>query len=363
MNAAPPIRVNADARPEVVVVTTVYQAEVYLEATVASVRAQTFTDWKLILVNDGSTDDSAALCDRLAEQDERIAVIHRDNGGVSAAANTGIAAALGDDPKTQPFAIARLDADDRMMPDRLTQQVRCLRDRPDVVCVGTDIALIDEADRFLTVEPRPADDAGITDQLLRGHCSISHPSCLIRSAALRAVWTDRGADAAGPYDPVMVAGEDVDLFLRLGEKGALANLSEPLTAYRLHGVSASATHGKAQRENSRQAVDAAVQRRGLTDPPPFEADGLWRPTDQRASRLEFALLYGWWAFQARQFATAAHYGRAALRLSPWNKQAWMLWAKSRGKSNGPAPTDQFNKPTNALNAEAADAEPRKERAA
>lgn len=78
------------------IVIPVYNVAPYLEKGVQSVLNQTFTDFELLLVNDGSTDDSAALCDRLAAADARIRVIHKPNGGASDARNTGIQAAIGD---------------------------------------------------------------------------------------------------------------------------------------------------------------------------------------------------------------------------------------------------------------------------
>lgn len=318
---------SAAASPSVAVVTSVYNAAAYLEDTVQTVLDQSYGDFVLILVNDGSTDGSGALCDRLAERDERIAVIHQPNGGIAVAANAGVAEAW----RRGATYVARLDSDDRMMPERLGRQVAFFEAHPGVVCVGSDVRLIDELGRFLTVEPRPADNAEITDHLLRGHCPIANPSCMIRAEALRAV------DAArpGPYDESYAPAEDFEMFLRLGEVGALANLSEPLTEYRLHGKSASAQRGWVQRDNCERAVREACERRGIADPPAFEAGDLWRPTDERASRLKFALMYGWWAWQNHEFATASSYGRKALRLCPWDRQAWALMLKSMLRK-GPA---------------------------
>lgn len=91
--------------PAISVIVPVYRAENFLEKCVASVRGQSFHDWEMILVEDGSPDGSGALCDRLAGEDPRIRVIHQENGGVSAARNRGIAAATG-------TFLAFADADD-----------------------------------------------------------------------------------------------------------------------------------------------------------------------------------------------------------------------------------------------------------
>ncbi len=94
------------------VVVPLHNMEAYLEACITSVLNQTFSDFELILVNDGSTDESGAICDRMSLQDDRIRVIHRPCGGVSAARNTGLDAACGE-------YIMQVDADDYVEPDIL----------------------------------------------------------------------------------------------------------------------------------------------------------------------------------------------------------------------------------------------------
>ena len=92
------------------VIVPVYNAECFLERCVDSILQQTFSDFELILVDDGSSDGSGALCDSFASRDGRIAVIHQKNGGVSAARNAGITAATGE-------FIAFVDSDDAVEKD------------------------------------------------------------------------------------------------------------------------------------------------------------------------------------------------------------------------------------------------------
>lgn len=81
--------------PTISVIVPVYKVEQYLPACVDSILAQSFTDFELILVDDGSPDSCGAMCDAYAAQDSRVKVIHRENGGLSAARNSGIGAAQG----------------------------------------------------------------------------------------------------------------------------------------------------------------------------------------------------------------------------------------------------------------------------
>ena len=94
------------------VIVPVYNAGVYLEKCVNSILDQTFTDYELILVDDGSTDQSGALCDEFAQKDPRVLVIHQKNAGSSAARNAGIKASKGS-------FLSFVDSDDWVDPDFL----------------------------------------------------------------------------------------------------------------------------------------------------------------------------------------------------------------------------------------------------
>lgn len=98
--------------PAISVIIPVYKVEPYLDACVASVAGQTFADLEILLVDDGSPDHCPALCDAWARKDPRVRVIHRANGGLSAARNSGIDAARGD-------FLAFVDSDDTLEPDAL----------------------------------------------------------------------------------------------------------------------------------------------------------------------------------------------------------------------------------------------------
>lgn len=108
--------------PSISVIVPVYQAEKYLKKCVESVTKQTFSDWELLLIDDGCTDGSPAICDQCAAEDDRIRVFHkRKNGGVSAARNLGLAEAKG-------AFIAFLDVDDRYE-FRCLETLWCLREQ------------------------------------------------------------------------------------------------------------------------------------------------------------------------------------------------------------------------------------------
>lgn len=102
--------------PKVSIICPVYNAEKYIHRCIDSIIAQTLTDWELILVDDGSQDKSGAICDEYAQKEPRIRVIHKENGGVSMARQTGVVAAVGE------FLI-HADPDDYVEPEMLEEMV------------------------------------------------------------------------------------------------------------------------------------------------------------------------------------------------------------------------------------------------
>lgn len=141
--------------PKATVVVPVYNVEEYLEKCVESILAQTEEDFELLLVDDGSTDGSGSLCDRISQRDSRIQVIHQENQGLGGARNTGIKAASGD-------WILLVDSDDWIQPDTLEKTLEAgLREEADLVMFG--FRSVDEQGNTLQtfLEDAPK-DRGIT---------------------------------------------------------------------------------------------------------------------------------------------------------------------------------------------------------
>ena len=291
--------------PRVSVLMPVRNGSAYLGAAIESVLTQSFTDFEFLILDDGSTDDSLSVLHSYARRDPRIRLTSRENRGLTATLNELLDNARGE-------FIARIDADDIAAPERLTRQVDFLQAQPQVLCVGGAFDLIDDAGRFLTTLYPPTSDDEIQRQLLRGHCAINHPTIMARLRPILAV---------GAYQCDLV--EDHDLWLRLGERGQLANLSEVLLRYRVHSASLSQQAGMRQRTAGRAVCERAWQRRNLTDAV-YEGGAHWRPGTDRASRYEFMLRYGWWAWNSRERVTAQLYGTRALRARPLGVEGWKL---------------------------------------
>jgi glycosyltransferase involved in cell wall biosynthesis len=294
------------SNPTVSVLMPVYNAERFVADAIESILGQTFEDFEFLIVNDGSTDRSLALLQRYAAQDQRIRLISRSNTGYVRALNEMLQLAQGE-------FVARMDADDIAMPDRFQLQVERLRQEPDLVCLGGAHGMMDVKGRWLTCLAMPEQDDEIQRLALAGHTPINHPCAMMRRSAVLQV---------GAYDPAMTPCEDLDLWLRLGEVGRLANLKQMVLKYRLHEHSISEQQGTLQNQKAQEACRRAWQRRGVEGT--FEAIDPWRPTSDRQSQYRFSLRYGWWAFNSSQRQTAIIYGFKAIRINPLDREGWQL---------------------------------------
>lgn len=225
----------------------VYNAQEYLVEATESILNQTFYDFEFIIIDDGSTDESLPILQRFAERDSRIRLISRPNRGLVETLNQGIALAQGE-------FVVRMDADDIAMADRIGLQVEYLNGHPECVAVGCSILWIDPDGAPIRRIGAAAAHDEITEILMRGRGGVCHPGAAFRRATALEV---------GGYNDVFEYAEDVDFFLRCGEYGLLANLSQCLLKYRQHFQSISASRHHLQQKRAGEAVRAACARRGI----------------------------------------------------------------------------------------------------
>lgn len=294
--------------PLVSVAMAVYNSESYVAEAIASILSQNFTDFEFLIINDGSTDNSAQILEHYARQDKRIRLIHRENRGVPFTRNQLLA-------QTNAEFIAVMDSDDVALPDRLADQVAFLQRSPETVWVGGAFELIDQGGRYITRIEMPETNTDIQRLLVEGHTSFIHPTAMIRRDALVRV---------GGYDETLRVAHDLDLWLKLSEVGELANLKQPVLQYRIHPDSICNQNQSKALDEVQTCFDRAWKRRGIQTR--FQATRVcgWRPTADPASRYEFMLKYGWWGFLSRQRGTARHYGLRAVRLNPFDAEGWKL---------------------------------------
>jgi glycosyltransferase involved in cell wall biosynthesis len=197
--------------PRVSIVLPIYNRAATLPRCVASVLAQTFSEFELIAVDDASTDNSTSIAEQFA--DPRIRLLrHEKNAGPSAARNTGIRAARGE-------FIALIDSDDEWLPDKLRQQIGLLDARAADVCVCEYFII----DRETARRQRLPENSSWRDDL-HMRCELGNGTTLVLRRGV--------ADAVGPLDETLRLYEDWDWVLRIVEKHVLHIVHEPLA--RIH---------------------------------------------------------------------------------------------------------------------------------
>ncbi|MGC4071985.1 MAG: glycosyltransferase [Nibricoccus sp.] len=289
--------------PAISVVIPVYNAATYLESAIASVQAQTFSDFEIVVVDDGSKDNSKALLDALAARDPRIRVISRPNTGIVGALNDSLAAARGE-------FVARMDADDLCLPARFEKQITFLRANPDCVCVGSAFLYIDAAGGLIKECVRPSDHETIERELISGNGGvIIHPAAMFRRAAI---------EQAGRYREKAQWIEDLDLYLRLAQIGRLANLPEVLFHYRFHEQSVNFTRNQGRHERKLIVLAEAHTARGL----PFDAAGFPPPDFKSAISTDDLRDFAVTSLQYGSLGRPWYYVFRALRAEPASRKSW-----------------------------------------
>ncbi|MYL66718.1 glycosyltransferase [Halorubrum distributum] len=203
--------------PSLSVVMPTYDAADYIERSLESILHQSFDDFELIIVDDGSTDGTIDLIEK--RDDERIRLVERENeSGITSALNRGINESHGK-------YIARHDADDWSAPERFDRQVTYLDTHSDVALLGTGAHLVDEDGKRIA-KRRVLEDPEVGD--LINHNEFIHGSVMMRR--------DPPTDLGG-YDERFMTAEDYDLWLRLADQYSVANIDEPLYYFRQHDES------------------------------------------------------------------------------------------------------------------------------
>lgn len=284
--------------PLVSVVLPVYNGEPYLAGALESILRQDHDRLEVIAIDDGSTDGSLETLQRYRKADGRVSIISRENRGLVATLNEGLALARGE-------LVARMDADDFSYPSRLSRQVAVFARQPHCGFCGSGIDML------------------VGNRLVRGASSPIYRTCDLRVLALfftifihsTVVYNRRAIpDDLLRYDPGYLHAEDFDLFRRIAERAPAAMIEESLVAYRIHETSVTSKHKQQMRRTHLRIVSENLQREGLAAAPDLLrgiGEAVTRTTVHRAADFLLALDSG---IAALPDETRRSYEEGALNL-------------------------------------------------
>ena len=239
-------------QPEISVLMSCYNAEKWLSEAIDSLLSQTYENFDLILINDGSNDDTVNIIAKYEKLDHRIKVISKSNTGLPDSLNVGILQARGK-------WIARLDADDISEPSRLEEQLNFVKSNDKVLLLGTGFSEIDTNGEVVKIHRFPTQHKSLKYHLEYFQTFFPHSSAFYKTSAVKYL---------GGYRPQIRVAEDIDLWLRLLERGDLGCLDRPLVRIRKHDNQISHSEsGKRQMVDAYAAnISYFIRQFGKTDP-------------------------------------------------------------------------------------------------
>jgi glycosyltransferase involved in cell wall biosynthesis len=282
--------------PLLTVLMPVYNGATYVADAISSVLGQTFTDFELLLIDDGSTDESLDVIRGF--RDPRIRVERQlHNRGLIETLNSGLQLARG-------ALLARMDADDLSHPQRFAVQVDYLRAHSDVAGVSCAFDMIDACGVPLANDLgrfRPTEPLALRWALHFG-CFFTHSGAMLRTSVVRGV---------GGFDKRYIHAEDYDLWLRLAGEHRLANVAQILLTRREHGGNVSFRFHEVQRQSAHRALSDSLERLLGRPIPPELAKHVYEGTlpGSASDTLAVASLHGE-VFRALSHAAAPEQARA-----------------------------------------------------
>jgi glycosyltransferase involved in cell wall biosynthesis len=223
--------------PAVSIVMAVHNGMPYVEEAVGSMMNQTLREIEIIIVNDASADETPQVLARLAADDLRIRILTNEtNLGLPASLNRGLEVA-------RAPLVARMDADDLSMPNRLRVQKDFMDAHPDVILLGASIHTIDKQGKIIRTSIRSRDAVAV-QWLARFNMPLVHPTFMFRRFRENGQFQHYCGDAG--------FAEDYDFVARALEYGEIWSLPDVLLSYRTHGVSISSSNWRKQQQHAQK---------------------------------------------------------------------------------------------------------------
>ena len=297
---------------EISVVMSVFNEQDSLTQTIKSILEQEGVNFELIIVNDGSTDGTCVILDDYAEKDKRIKLIKQTNQGITNGLIAGCRQAKGE-------FIARQDAGDWSLPDRLREQLKILRSRPEVVLCSTGSRYFSERGERLFEVSLTAEEAdkGLTANSLASIKGPSHHGCtMFRRAAY---------EKCGGYRRNFFVAQELDLWVRLAELGKHIALAEMYYEAVLRKNSISSKHRKSQEIVRRYIYECSQLRRKNIDDSNHTDQLKDRVGDLASDKIDTAFEYNYFVgsvLLSPKPKRSRYYLKLTLKAQPWHIKAW-----------------------------------------
>jgi glycosyltransferase involved in cell wall biosynthesis len=288
--------------PSVSVIIPAYNAAGTVRDAAASVQAQTYDDWEMILVDDGSSDDTWAVLREIADACPQAGALHMEHAGLAAARNRAIAGARGE-------WIALLDADDAWKPEKLQRCMDYLVTHPELKVVYTPMETVDETGRPMKGHAKPCHAGWLAERLFQS-IFIHDPSAVFHRDVIETV---------GGFDESLPVCVGHEFWLRVATRFEIGLIGEPL-----------AVRGWSERSLTRgNRVRARMTKSHVMDRFYYERGGRELLSDRRKARRRLARVHyatGKILLKERRLREAGPYLRKAVGLYPWLMKAWPLLA-------------------------------------
>ena len=296
---------ESKSNTKVTVLMSVYNGAKYLREAIDSILNQSFKDFEYLIIDDCSTDGSSDII--RSYTDPRIRLIQNEkNIGLTRSLNKGLKLA-------NAQYIARMDADDISLPSRFERQTEFLQSPPEHVVVGCCILRIDPDGDPIQIDHQADSHENIEKVFLRGRSGLPHPAAMFRREA---------AHAVGDYGREYECAQDIDLFLRLGERGRLGNVQEVLLKYRQHLDSVCLTKHLLQKKWAYEAVKSAYVRRDM------DLSELVTFFPKRRTEVQIHRHWSFLAAKAGFCRTARKHAQIAVSKAPWSVLSWRRFLTS-----------------------------------
>ena len=230
-------------KPKVSIIMAVYNGEEFLQDSILSVLNQTYKNFEFVIVNDGSTDNTAKILEEFSKNDSRIKIVNNiENIGLTKSLNRGIRESVGE-------YIARLDAGDLSTPDRIEREVDFLNKNKDIGLVGSWMQIIDTEGKTVEEVKYPTEDEIIRHDLI-GYNPFVHSSIMFRRGV---------GQKAGFYNEVYKYAQDYNFYFQLLPHTKFSNIPACLVKYRRYPNSITMTKNREQIKFANRARALAIE--------------------------------------------------------------------------------------------------------